>query len=133
MQLMSHYKVEGKSLRMEVDSGACRSVIHRSQFYKNFKELSLSKVNFKLNVVPGEEVKILGQALVHVKLKDLQFNLPYAYDMPFALKDKVEDELNSMLKSGIIEKVSYSNWASPIVIVPKKNSNQVSIGWCYMS
>ncbi|KAJ8019091.1 hypothetical protein HOLleu_42544 [Holothuria leucospilota] len=39
--------------------------------------------------------------------------------LPFAQKSKVGDELERMVKSGILEKVDYSNWASPIVPVRK--------------
>lgn len=43
-----------------------------------------------------------------------------AYDMAYSLKEKVEVELKKMVSEGILTKVSYSSWASPIVVVPKK-------------
>lgn len=39
----------------------------------------------------------------------------------YALKQKVEDELEQLLKNGIIEPVKYSEWAAPIVPIQKKN------------
>ena len=41
--------------------------------------------------------------------------------VPFATKQAVEDELDRLESSGILEKVSYSEWAAPIVVVPKKD------------
>ena len=39
--------------------------------------------------------------------------------VPFPLKPKIDEELDRLLDAGIIEKVHYSDWASPIVSVPK--------------
>ncbi len=41
--------------------------------------------------------------------------------VPFAIKATIEEELDSLERSGAIEKVSHSRWAAPIVAVPKKN------------
>ncbi|XP_055715122.1 uncharacterized protein K02A2.6-like, partial [Phlebotomus papatasi] len=46
-----------------------------------------------------------------------------AYQVPIRLQDKVEAELNRLESEGIIEKVSHSLWASPIVVVPKTNGD----------
>ena len=40
--------------------------------------------------------------------------------MPFALKDAVGQELDRLKKQGVIKKVDSSDWAAPIVTVPKK-------------
>jgi hypothetical protein len=44
-----------------------------------------------------------------------------ARSLPFALKEKVEDELNRMETFGIIRKVRFSDWATPIVPVLKSD------------
>ena len=41
--------------------------------------------------------------------------------MPYALKEKVEQELQRLEEEGIIFKVSHSDWAAPVVSVPKKD------------
>ena len=42
-----------------------------------------------------------------------------ARGVPFAMKEAVEAEIDRMEKDGILKSVPYSEWASPIVIVPK--------------
>ena len=41
--------------------------------------------------------------------------------LPFAIRDSVGKELDLLEEQGIIEKVSHSDWAAPIVPVPKKD------------
>ena len=47
----------------------------------------------------------------------LKFYKPRA--VPYALKAAIEADLERMVKAGILEPVSSSEWASPIVAVPK--------------
>ena len=39
--------------------------------------------------------------------------------IPFAVKDAVDKELERLQQAGIVEKVTHSDWAAPIVVVPK--------------
>ena len=39
--------------------------------------------------------------------------------VPYALKDAIEQDLERLEREGIIEKVAYSDWAAPVVPVPK--------------
>ena len=41
--------------------------------------------------------------------------------VPFALREAVWQELDGVEKAGVLEHVSHSQWATPIVPVPKKN------------
>ena len=41
--------------------------------------------------------------------------------VPIAIKPLVEDELDCLEKMGVPEKVSYSQRATPLVVVPKKD------------
>ena len=41
------------------------------------------------------------------------------HPLPYAIKEKVEDELSNMVKQNLISPVSHSNWAAPIVPIQK--------------
>lgn len=61
---------------MEIDSGACKSAIHIEDYNKILSHLKLELVNFKLKVVTGEKVVIIGQVLVKVVHNGTKFKLP---------------------------------------------------------
>lgn len=46
-----------------------------------------------------------------------------AYTVPYGLRDKVDKELTRLLDCGILTQVKYSKWASPLVVVEKKNGS----------
>ena len=39
--------------------------------------------------------------------------------MSFTVKDAIEWELDRLEKAGIVEKLTHSDWAAPVVVVPK--------------
>ena len=41
--------------------------------------------------------------------------------VPFALKEAIDEELDRLERAGVLEKVAYSEWATPLVPVPKKD------------
>ena len=41
--------------------------------------------------------------------------------VPYAIREAVEAELDRLEQEGVLEKVSFSEWAAPIVAVPKKD------------
>ncbi|XP_060071980.1 uncharacterized protein K02A2.6-like [Ylistrum balloti] len=46
-----------------------------------------------------------------------------ARPIPYALKEKVERELDRLVNEGITERVEHSEWATPIVPIPKKDGS----------
>ncbi|XP_056132701.1 uncharacterized protein K02A2.6-like, partial [Lampris incognitus] len=46
-----------------------------------------------------------------------------ARPVPYALKNTVEKELDRLEKAGIISKIDHSQWAAPIVVVPKSDKS----------
>ncbi|KAL5018941.1 hypothetical protein ScPMuIL_004663 [Solemya velum] len=46
-----------------------------------------------------------------------------ARQVPYVLKPKVEMELDKLVKDGVLTKCDHSDWATPIVPVPKKNGS----------
>ncbi|XP_055584928.1 uncharacterized protein K02A2.6-like [Uranotaenia lowii] len=46
-----------------------------------------------------------------------------ARDVPFALKEKVSDELDRLVRENVIKPTLRSDWASPLVVVPKSDGS----------
>ena len=46
-----------------------------------------------------------------------------AHPVPYALKETIERDLERLEQSGVIEKVNYSDWATPMVPVPKPDGS----------
>lgn len=46
-----------------------------------------------------------------------------AYTVPYGLRDRVEKEIDRLIECGILEPVSFSDWASPMVVVEKANGS----------
>lgn len=106
-----------------IESGKCKNV-NVSQNSKTIAELS-KEFRSVFTISPNEHIK---KFKAHINLKEgtVPVFLRH-YEIAYALKDKVEMELDNLVKMGILESVSYSEWASPIVVVPKIKTNQVRI------
>ncbi|XP_011699447.1 PREDICTED: uncharacterized protein LOC105456824 [Wasmannia auropunctata] len=82
----------------------------------------LDKLFKKYPNVVSEEFSFIQHVEAHLKVKD---NAKPVFlksrAVSFKLKEKIEVELDNMVKSGILEKVESSKWATPIVPVLKKN------------
>ena len=185
--------VDGKSLVMEVDTGATVSVMGETQFNREFPKKKLRESGGYIQTYTGEKVKIAGVCdvdvstphghaslplmivpgqgaaligrnwLSHLKLdwgKIKQMNRPLdeltqrysavfndelgtvkglkakihvkenatphffkPRTVPFAIKEKVEKEIERLQAEGIISPVEFSEWAAPIVPVLKTDGN----------
>ena len=73
------------------------------------------------DVFSGKLERLQG---VEVKLSVRETTSPKFYrprQVPYALREKTEEELFNLTKAGIIEPIHYSKWAAPIVPVLKNN------------
>ncbi|MCG8113098.1 MAG: RNase H-like domain-containing protein [Candidatus Thiodiazotropha taylori] len=187
--------IEGKFLKMELDTGSAISVIPIKTYKQLFSHKPLSQTNTRLKTYTGQIIKPAGTINVSVDYEGQQHNLDLfvvkndspalfgrawlkyltldwnsikflqtdksveenlqdilqkynsvftaetgivkgikatltmkenaqpkfckARPVPYALKEKVEKELERLEKEGIIQKVDHSDWATPIVPVPK--------------
>ena len=60
-------------------------------------------------------------ALFVVKYAKRRFHR--ARPIPFALKSRVDEALDRLEADGVLEKVTHSDWAAPIVTVPKRDGS----------
>lgn len=61
---------------------------------------------------------------IHLRLKDGAVPKFFkARPVPFALKPKIEDEVERLVKNGVLVPVEFSDWATPIVPIIKPNGN----------
>ena len=125
-------------LDMELDTGASLTLVNKSTYDKITCDAStgLEHSDAQLRTYTGQLVEILGTTTVQAKygeLNDVKVTLAIdhtvppkfhkARSIPFALKEKVELELQKLEQLGIISPITHSEWAAPIVPVMKQNGN----------
>ena len=60
----------------------------------------------------------------HITLKDDVAPIFHkARPVPYSLREKIDKELDKQVEAGILKKVERSEWASPVVIVPKPDGS----------
>ena len=90
--------------------------------YSSAKETSLQQLLTEHQVVFQEGLGTFSGATAHLALREgvtPVFHRPRP--IPFAIRKAVEQELERLVEMGILEKVEHSQWAAPIVPVPKKD------------
>ena len=71
----------------------------------------------------SEEQGELKGFTAHLALKEgAQPSYIPAREIPYAMREKVEADLDRLVKRGVIYKVKHSRWSSPIVVVPKPDN-----------
>ena len=191
--------VEGKSLKMEFDTGSSASLLPLSTYKQLFSHIPLNETTLVLHTYTGEKVVPTGEINVSVTIDDTREVLPLvvvdtpgpplfgrrwlrkfsidisnleevhrvshsqgslpeiletysdifkdelgtlkgttasihvdqsvppkfyrARTLPYVLKEKVEAELERLERSGVIEPVKFSDWATPIVPVTKSSGD----------
>ncbi|XP_011663400.1 uncharacterized protein LOC105437924 [Strongylocentrotus purpuratus] len=84
----------------------------------------LSEIQRKHQAVfePGLGTMTNHKAKIKVK-SDAQPCFNKARPVSYALRNKVEAELDKLVEQGVLIPVSHSNWAAPIVVVPKSDKS----------
>ena len=84
----------------------------------------LQEILDKYSDVFEEDIGLLKTTKAKLNLKEnSQPKFCKARQVPYALRPKVEAELTKLQNDGILTKVDWSEWATPIVPVIKKNDN----------
>lgn len=95
----------------KIDTNSVSSISHdniQQKVINNYPEL------FQKSVGCCKNIKI--SLKLRKNAKPIAFK---AREVPHALKKKVEEELDALESQGIISKVQESDWASPLVVIPK--------------
>ena len=93
----------------------------------DFKRYRLSDTNPALITLLDKHKAVFAEGLGTVKTNHAKLHLrssatpkfSKARSIPFVIKDIIGAKLDSLEAAGILEKVSHSDWATPIVTVPK--------------
>lgn len=186
-------QIQGKKMKMQVDTGASLSLISKETYHK-LGDIPLRKFKHRLATYTGEEMKVLGCIEVDIKYEDQRACLPlvvvdgcgpsllgrnwlphlrldwhsvcriqhtglddllaeyadvFSPDLsrytgppvkllvdsnvkprffrprpvPYAIKEKVRDAIEENVRLGIWEATDYSDWATPIVPILKRDNS----------
>ena len=74
-------------------------------------------------IFTAESGKVKGMKASLTLKENAQPKFCRARPVPYALKERVEKELDRLESEGIIQKVDHSDWATPIVAVPKGDNS----------
>ena len=132
------YEGQVKVLTVIVTPGSGPSLLGRNwllhtrlNWKQIFNELKLSEENESVELktildkyatVFKEELGTMKGTEVHINLKlDAKPRFCKARPVPYALKPKIDTELDCLVKEGVYVRVGYSRWAAPIVPVLKND------------
>lgn len=83
---------------------------------------NVSKLIHKYHAVFSSQLGLVKSCEASLEVKsNTKPNFSRARGVPFALQPRIEQELRRLVEVGILEKIEKSDWASPIVAVPKRD------------
>ena len=82
----------------------------------------LGRVLKKYEVMFHEELGTIATPPVHLSIKEnCKPKFVPARSVPFVIKDAIARDIECLQSLGIIEKVEFSRWVTPIVPIPKRD------------
>ncbi|XP_072751068.1 uncharacterized protein [Anoplolepis gracilipes] len=118
--IMINIHLNGVLTDLELDTASDTSFITS----KIWEKLGRPKLYPKYSDVFDQPVGIIKGFKAKIMLKENAVpRFCKSRPIPFALRDKVDEKLDKMEKSGAISQVETSEWASPIVVVSKPNGS----------
>ncbi|XP_052791854.1 uncharacterized protein K02A2.6-like [Mya arenaria] len=91
-------------------------------------EVKVKALKAKYKSVFSKDLGTVKGVKAHLKVKENTTpKFVKARTVPFAMKPKIEKELEKLVDDGVLEKVTHSQWATPIVPVPKPKDDSIRI------
>ena len=134
--VVQHGQLEAKKLSLIIAEGDGPPLLGRNWLehvqldWKVIKALSLpSEPKKNLETLLRKYEEVFQDELGHIRnfnaklivRPDAEPKFIKARSVPFAMKSAVEEDLDRLERIGVIEKILTSDWAAPIVAVPKKD------------
>lgn len=107
-------------IKIPVFSSHVENMCNISETAKSFKSLNVVLDSYK-DVLAGGLGRYTGEAAHLVVRPDATPVYCRARPLPYALRERVDAELDAMLAAGVIEPIDCSAWAAPLVPVRKKD------------
>ena len=130
MKVEVSYQKQSAPLTLYVVKGQGPSLVGRDwlrQIRLDWKSIGMAALSSKAEALVGKFPEVFEegsglmntfQASLHLK-PECRPKFHKARPVPFALKQAIDRELDRLEGEGIVEKVSHSQWAAPVVPVPK--------------
>ncbi|XP_050529608.1 uncharacterized protein LOC126899076 [Daktulosphaira vitifoliae] len=97
--------IENVDVKFEIDTGSLHSVISNKMYSALFSNITMLNNDISLSDYVGNNINPIGKIEPR--------------SIPLALKNKVETEIDRLVKNKILVPLNYSEWATPIVPILK--------------
>ena len=130
MKVQVRYGEQNAELSLYVVKGQGASLMGRDWIRKirlNWKSIGLASLTTKTEALLEKYSEVFEEGLRPMNTFEASLNVKpgskprfhKARPVPFALKPAIESELDRLERAGVVQKVAHSQWAAPVVPVPK--------------
>lgn len=104
------------------------NVGHKDEL-REFREIFKEKILKKFSKLFDNDMSSpIADFKVDIRMKeDATPFVHKAYNVPFSVREEFVRQIDEMENNGLLEKVEYSDWASPVVAVEKPNQDPVGV------